>query len=180
MRFNHKKRHYKKPEPPRQTYWLVNDPADGESMRVYSVTEQHLANELNKPNTRLFNPETDSRGPAVKFIATYGVRDAVWYPETEGYYFIAFTTPDMPEDLKKYRLHFGSVSTPQRTKAAIHSIYLELLKDWPKAIIPYLCCVKMPCVFCKDHPDVPGGSSVPVPLDSLPPPDKKKVAQVFM
>lgn len=164
---------------PRQQYWLVRELL-GEDIRIYPMTgtKAHLENELKQPNTRLFDPSKDDRGVAVKITLTYGVRDDVWHPQTEGQYFITFKE-NCPKE-QKIQLHFGDVSSPQSTKAAVHRILLDILQKFPH-LQPYLRCVKRPCVFCKDHPDAPGGSMVEVDIATLPPAcDNSQVAKFYM
>src|SRR5436309_2259887 len=79
---------------PRRQFWFVQDPAEpGEERRVYSMTgcELHRDAELEKPGVRLFDPETESRGPAIKIMLTYPqAKESTWHPETDGSYLICF------------------------------------------------------------------------------------------
>jgi hypothetical protein len=171
---------YRKPTTAVQC-WLVQEPETGEAPRIYCMTgtKQQIDNELKKDRVRLFVDGVDSRGPSVKIMLTYGLREGEWFYETEGSYFIAFTG-ELPEHLRRHRLHFGNVSTPQPTKSAIHRLFLDIITKTPE-LKPYLKCIKMACVFCKDHPDAPGKSSIDIPLESLPAPsDPNKVARFYM
>lgn len=187
MRTFSKRRSFsKKPQPAvkRLQCWFVQEPENAsEERRIYMMTgsKEQIDAQLLQPRTRLFVDGVDSRGPAVKIMLTYPkVQESTWHPETEGSYLIAFTGDKRPEHLQRIQLHFGSVSSPQSTKAAAHRVMLDILAKWPD-LKPYLKCVKMACVFCKDHPDAPGGASVDVPLETLPAPcGERGVAKFFM
>lgn len=153
---------------------VVKDNGPGEDPYIYALDLTHPWNqaELKAGKFRLFDPAVDDRGPEVPVTLTYGLREGTWFPQTEGSYLIAFMEPDpakRPASVANFRLHFGSVSSPQPTKAIIHRLYLDLVAKHPE-LVGHLKVVKMPCVFCRDSALAPGGSSVPIPLDSLPPP----------
>lgn len=162
------------PKPAEDRRLVVRDNGPGEDPYIYFVDVAHPWNqdEMKAGKFRLFDPARDDRGPEVPVTLTYGLREGTWFPKTEGSYLVAFVEPDeakRPEAIRGIRLHFGSVSSPQPTKAVIHRLYLDMVAKTP-ALKGHLKVVKMPCVFCRDSALAPGGSSVFVPLDTLPPP----------
>ncbi len=178
----YKKRYTTKPAPKkaidRQLVVYLNR-AEGEERRmaVLDINEYHNADMLKRGVIRLATPD-DDRGLEVPFIATYGNERKTWFPETEGNYMLELF--DLPDDLKGWRLGFGSVSCPYPTLAQLHRSLIDLLNREPK-LRPFVRGIKRPCVFCADVPELPGGSTCYIDLNNLPPPaDKKTMPQFFM
>lgn len=153
---------------------VVRDNGPGEDLSVYEVDVAHPwdAEDLRAGKIRLFDSARDDRGPEVAVTFTYGLREGTWFPKTEGQYLLTWVEPDKakrPEAVRNVGLHFGDVSSPQPTKAVIHRLYLDMVAKNP-ALAGQLKVIKRPCVFCRDSALAPGGSTVEVPMDALPPP----------
>ena len=173
-----------KPARPENRVLVVKDNGPGEDLYIYTVDINHPMNieDMKAGKFRLFDEAKDSRGPAVPVTLTYGVREDVWHPETEGSYFVEFILPkdQRPDSIKNYGLHFGDVSSPQPTKAIIHRLYLDIVEKSPE-LVGYVHITKRPCVFCRDSALAPGGSKVVVDMATLPAPaDNKLIARFYM
>lgn len=164
------------------TWYIWTDPNGIEDRRIFQA--KHLPGKtpylLDMTNIREFDSTVDDRGPCVRFIATWGNEEKDWYPESSGSWVYKIARrEDRPVELQGWELGFGSVSSPQTTKAAIHREYLTLIEREPR-LAPYIKFGKVPCVFSKDHPEVPGGAFVEIPLESLPPAcDKSKLSRIY-
>jgi hypothetical protein len=177
-----KNRKQSKPQP-QVTRWFVLDRGPEEDLAIYSMTGNGNTDwsKAGYSGSRPFDPNTDDRGPAVKFIATWGKREDEWYPQTEGIYVVEFIPGIVrPHPLDRFSLGMGSMSGPQFTKRQIACVYQGIAKRFPE-LVQYLRIVKRPACFSADHPDVPGGSFVEIPVESLPNPcDEKDTAKTYM
>lgn len=136
----------------------------GEDPSIYECEVSHPweAEQLKSGAIRLFDPAVDDRGPCVPFIATYGNKPSVWYPQTSGVYVVAFKAG---ENTDGWSLGFGVYSSPQRYKWQAAKALADYEKN--KELKGRLRVLKVPCVFHADHPDAPGGSSVEVDVSGV-------------
>lgn len=150
---------------------VVEAAPPGEDTRIteVDVAHPHYRQQLQRGEIRLFDAATDSRGPAVPFIATWGKEAKTWHPLTQGVYVVAWKDGVPTAARIGLNMGMGNCTAPQFTRAAIASVYADILRRRPD-FAPLVEVRKVPCVMCADAPDAPGGSRVVIDAGALPAP----------